>query len=222
MWHPITAFTHFILSQTITQAFLCQCPWVSSHLVSQSVCTHTDSFSTHMLTWLKLDWEEYRLWVRSEWLDTVHVKSEHVCEKEKEEDKSRNHHLMSKAAELCQWHGWPAGNLQCKPLRWTFRCVARRARWLQVLVLAWQPPPLNLPEQLFMTPSPSLQPLSLPSSPWWLGGVLSAPGGSGWLWQLTQVTRGSRHASVRHCRGPRSCTGLWILHSVGKQSRNLC
>lgn len=37
-----------------------------------------------MLTWLKLGWEECRLWVRSEWLDTVHVESGLFCEKERQ------------------------------------------------------------------------------------------------------------------------------------------
>lgn len=59
----------------------------------QLVHTKYDSFSTLMLTWLKLGWEEYRLWVQSEWLDMVHVESGlsyEVGGKKEEESKSRH------------------------------------------------------------------------------------------------------------------------------------
>ena len=187
-----------------------------------SVRAHTqfDSFSTLMLTWLKLGWEEYRLWVRSEWLDTVHVESGLSCEGGKKK-MSRHYHRMSRAADLCQWHGRPAGNLQCKPLRWAFSCVACRPRGLQVLVLAWQPPPLDLPEQLFVTIPPSLWPLSFPPSPWWLGWVLPVLGGPCWLWQLCRGAWRLHHTSVQYCQGTWGWTGLWILHSVREQCRSM-
>lgn len=43
-----------------------------------------------MLTLLKLGWEECRLWVRSEWLDTVHVESGLSCDVEKKKRTSQD------------------------------------------------------------------------------------------------------------------------------------
>lgn len=198
----------FILSHSVTQTHLCQCP--NKHKVR--LIQHPHAYMTEVGLG------------RMQALGPKWVAGYGPCRKwallwEGKTVESREHHLTSQAAELCGWHEGPAGNLQCKPLRRTFRCVACWTAGLQVLVLAWQPPALDLPQQLFMIAPPSLRPLPIPSFPWWLGRVLPVLRGPGWLWHLTERGGGSQHGSVRHCQGPRWRIGLWIFHPAIKEHK---
>lgn len=87
--NPIKAHVFYLITHNYTSF---------SVSMSNSLYTQFDLLSTLMLTWLKLGWEEYRLWVRSEWLDTVHVESGLFCEEEKKQ-KKRSQDTVT----LCPW-----------------------------------------------------------------------------------------------------------------------
>lgn len=103
-------------------------------------------------------------------------------------------------------------HLEYRPLRRAFRCAARWTGGLQVLMLAWQPPPLHLPQPVLVIIPPLLWPLPLPPSPRWPGRLVPVLWGPGRVRLLIRTARGSRHAPVQRWKRPRWQTGLWVLH----------
>lgn len=127
--HPISCniqsqHSHFILSHTVTQALLCQCPL-------QTVCTHKVRLIQQPHAYMT----EVGLG-RIQALGPKWVAGYGPCRKWAllwGGDKRRTSQDTVTSCPRQQWYGGPAGDLQRKPLRRAFRRITRRARGLQVL-----------------------------------------------------------------------------------------